>query len=51
MSFIYIVKAFFFFLIYFICSATAQWFANVENLQQTAVKSLKGVRMVPEVCK
>ncbi|GAA5795050.1 hypothetical protein HPULCUR_000401 [Helicostylum pulchrum] len=29
--------------------ATAQWFANVENLQKEAVDSLKKVRMVPEV--
>lgn len=31
--------------------ATAQWFANVEDLQKTAVEALKSVRMVPEVCK
>ncbi|KAI7906731.1 tRNA synthetases class I-domain-containing protein [Cokeromyces recurvatus] len=29
--------------------ATAQWFANVEHLQQEAVENLKQVRMVPEV--
>ncbi|KAF7724289.1 hypothetical protein EC973_001190 [Apophysomyces ossiformis] len=29
--------------------ATAQWFANVENLQKEAVEALKEVRMVPEV--
>ncbi|RUP52396.1 hypothetical protein BC936DRAFT_144633 [Jimgerdemannia flammicorona] len=28
--------------------ATAQWFANVEELQKKAVESLKAVRMVPE---
>ncbi|RUS15214.1 isoleucine--tRNA ligase [Endogone sp. FLAS-F59071] len=28
--------------------ATAQWFANVEELQQRAVEQLKTVRMVPE---
>ncbi|RUS21822.1 tRNA synthetases class I-domain-containing protein [Endogone sp. FLAS-F59071] len=28
--------------------ATAQWFANVEELQQKAVEALKFVRMVPE---
>lgn len=39
------------FLIFVLCSATAQWFANVENLQKEAVDSLKKVRMVPEVCK
>jgi hypothetical protein len=32
-------------------SATAQWFANVEHLQQKAIESLKQVRMIPEVCK
>lgn len=32
-------------------SATAQWFANVEHLQQKAVDNLKKIRMVPEVCK
>lgn len=34
-----------------IFSATAQWFANVEHLQQKAVNDLKKVRMIPEVCK
>ncbi|KAG2198396.1 hypothetical protein INT47_009801, partial [Mucor saturninus] len=29
--------------------ATAQWFANVEHLQQKAVNALKKVRMIPEV--
>lgn len=29
--------------------ATAQWFANVENLQKEAVESLKKIRMIPEV--
>lgn len=29
--------------------ATAQWFANVEHLQQDAVESLKKVRMIPQV--
>lgn len=32
-------------------SATAQWFANVEHLQQKSVDALKNVRMIPEVCK
>ncbi|CEP09256.1 hypothetical protein [Parasitella parasitica] len=29
--------------------ATAQWFANVEHLQQQAVENLKKIRMIPEV--
>ncbi|KAI8141829.1 tRNA synthetases class I-domain-containing protein [Fennellomyces sp. T-0311] len=29
--------------------ATAQWFANVEDLQKNAVRALKNVRMVPDV--
>ncbi|KAI7851172.1 tRNA synthetases class I-domain-containing protein [Circinella umbellata] len=29
--------------------ATAQWFANVEDLQKNAVAALKSVRMVPDV--
>lgn len=31
--------------------ATAQWFANVESLQKQAVEALRGVNMVPSVCK
>lgn len=31
--------------------ATAQWFTNVEDLQKEAVKALKNVKMVPDVCK
>jgi isoleucyl-tRNA synthetase len=31
--------------------ATAQWFANVENLQKEAVEALRGVQMIPNVCK
>lgn len=34
-----------------IYSATAQWFANVEHLQQKAVENFKKIRMIPEVCK
>lgn len=30
--------------------ATAQWFANVGDLQQEAVKALGDVRMIPSVC-
>ncbi|KAI8343278.1 tRNA synthetases class I-domain-containing protein [Chlamydoabsidia padenii] len=30
--------------------ATAQWFANVEQLQIDAVQALKKTRMVPDVC-
>lgn len=30
--------------------ATAQWFANVGDLQQKAVKALRDVQMVPSVC-
>jgi isoleucyl-tRNA synthetase len=30
--------------------ATAQWFANVEDLQQEAVQALRDVQMVPSVC-
>ncbi|CAO3688567.1 unnamed protein product [Umbelopsis vinacea] len=29
--------------------ATAQWFANVENLQKEAVEALRGVQMIPNV--
>ncbi|OBZ83347.1 Isoleucine--tRNA ligase [Choanephora cucurbitarum] len=29
--------------------ATAQWFANVENLQKQAVENLKRIRMIPDV--
>lgn len=31
--------------------ATAQWFANVESLQEKAVKELENVKMIPKSCK
>jgi len=34
-----------------ILRATAQWFANVEDIKQKAIESLKEVKMVPETGK